>query len=100
MLPESILSWGFVIYISYVGVIITLFLHYTYIFIDMFVHNITVNELINLIIGCTLYCVFLYISPVCEIFYHCVVITYALDLICLRILYLCQLQYVCVICTT
>ena len=68
--PESIFLDKFVIYIYFVGVIWPMRLHYVFVSIDMFVHHITVSELIclcmlyNLIIVCTSYWIFLYISCV------------------------------------
>ena len=95
----------FVIYNSCAGVILKLHLNCICVCIDMFVNNITVSTLIclrllyNIIKICTLSWIFFYLSLVHGLLYHCIIVTSAFELICLYILYLCLLKYVCVIYT-
>ena len=84
----------------------SLHLNYIYVSIDMFLHHITVYVLIclhmlyNIIIRCNSFWEFWSIYLLCMGYSrHCVVFTSAFELIFLWILYLCLLQYVCIIYT-
>ena len=65
---------------------------YTGVYIDVFLYVIQYNSWLYFILG-----IFYYISTMYGLFCHCVIVTYAFVLICLWMLYLCSLQYVCVL---
>ena len=70
-LPEPVFIGGFVLYISFTGLVMPLQLHYIYVCIDVCVHIIKIYMLIflcmlyNIISGCTSYGLFLPISILC-----------------------------------
>ena len=98
--PSLIFLGKFVIYTFCAGVILSLRLHYIWVCIVIFVHNITVSALIflcmlyGLIFGCTSYLVFCHISSIYGLFFHCIVATFIFLFIFLWILYLFLLLHV------
>ena len=100
-LPKFFCTGNFVMYIFCSGVIIPLQLNQIYVCIDMFVHRITVSALMFFVFY-TIHCwfnfilvIFSYISPMYELFNHCVIVTYIFLLICLLILYPCLVRFAC-----
>ena len=90
----------FVIHISCAGVILPLHLMYICVFIYMFVRLKTVYALLfvcmlyNLIVVYTSYwCIWSYISPMCGLFFRCIIVTFTILFICLWMLSLCLLLY-------
>ena len=104
VLPESVLYWKvcykYFLFKGYSSTEPEWYLHlywyvcasYNGVSIGMFLYDIHSNCWLYLILG-----ILFYKSPMHCLFRHCVIVTYEFLLICLWMLYLCLLKYVCVL---